>query len=417
MKKISLILFVLVSFGLIAKAHHYPVVNGYGNSFVFDEDGITFSVYPDGEFDFFIEPLINSVCVNTASGGFSFNSGYDYSPYLQYDDYGAVIQVENVPVYYDYYGRVSQIGDVAVNYRNRRVCQVGGLFVQYNHYGYYVGHTGFINMWNPYYTHRPHYSYFARPLINLCLVNLYAYRAHYRPIRHVYYRPYAPRARPHYATIGHTYSPSGRGVSFHYRQSANRNETAFHRGDKKVAKEVVRNTTTSRNMNSTQSVNRGSNSIANRPSTKQPSANRIKPNRRTSTSTAANRLGRKAPNSIRNNSNNISVNRGTSNRPKPVQVNSRPTSRNTQSNSINRNTGTRNGATVKPKSRNLSSQSKPNRVTSNSARGESGTVPSANRSSSNKRTSLAKASSGQAKSESIRGTGSSSRNSRSRTLK
>ena len=83
----------------------------YDNSFIFIESGITFSVYPDGEFDFYIENQVTG-----RKNGVTFNSGYDYSPFAQYDDYGAVIQVENVPIFYDYYGRVSEIGDVDINY-------------------------------------------------------------------------------------------------------------------------------------------------------------------------------------------------------------------------------------------------------------------------------------------------------------
>ena len=31
----------------------------YGNSFIFVENGVTFSVYPDGEFDFYIDNQVN----------------------------------------------------------------------------------------------------------------------------------------------------------------------------------------------------------------------------------------------------------------------------------------------------------------------------------------------------------------------
>ena len=383
MKKISLILLVLASFGLTASAHHYPVVNGYGNSFVFDEDGITFSVYPDGEFDFYIEPVINSICVNTAVGGFSFNSGYDYSPFLQYDDYGAVIQVENVPIYYDYYGRVSQIGDVAVNYRNRRVCQVGGLFVHYNHLGHYVNHTGFINMWNPYFVYRPYYTYFARPVVNLCLVNFHPYRMHYRPIRHVYYRPYAPRVRPHYATIGHTYSPSGRVVSSYYRQSASRNETAYHRGHRKVTKESVRNSTTSRNLNSTHTNNRDRSSVGKRPSSNRQVATSSRPSRETASRASASRGGTKQPSSVRNGSNSGRLNRGTTtSRPKPTAVNSRPSSRTNHSSTASRNSGVRKGSSSRTNS--LSTQTRPNRVGSSTSKAGNRVSQSSNRGSSNR---------------------------------
>jgi hypothetical protein len=76
----------------------------YNNSFIFVENGITFSVYPDGEFDFYIDNRVNvGANVNFGSTNITFNSGYDYNPYVQYDDYGAVIQVQNVPVVYFYY--------------------------------------------------------------------------------------------------------------------------------------------------------------------------------------------------------------------------------------------------------------------------------------------------------------------------
>ena len=262
MKKLSLVLFVLTLLGNSTSAHHYSVVNGYGDSFVFNEDGITFSVYPDGEFDFFIEPVINSVCVNTAIGGFTFNTGYDYSPFLQYDDYGAVIQVENVPIYYDYYGRVSQIGNVPITYRNRRVCQVGGLVIYYNNYGRYTHCTGYINAWNPYFVYRPFYTYFTRPVVNLCLVRYNPYRIHYQPVRHVYYRPYAPRVRPHYATVGHTYTPNGNVVSTYYRQAPRSSESAYHRGHTKITREYVAKNPSRLPANSTGKVSSDRSSVA-----------------------------------------------------------------------------------------------------------------------------------------------------------
>jgi len=99
----------------------------YSNSFIFVENGITFSVYRDGEFDFFIDNRVNvGANVNFGRTNITFNSGFDYSPFTQYDDYGAVIQVENVPIFYDFYGRVSQIGDVNIFYnRFGRVNRVG----------------------------------------------------------------------------------------------------------------------------------------------------------------------------------------------------------------------------------------------------------------------------------------------------
>ena len=192
----------------------------YDNSFIFVENGITFSVYPDGEFDFYIENYVTG-----RRDGITFNSGYDYSPYAQYDDYGAVIQVENVPIYYDYYGRVSQIGDVDINYRNSRVRSIGGMFVFYNNRGFYDYHTGYINIYNRNYVYRPFHRWFARPAVNLCLVYNRPYRRYYTPIRYTYYSPYRFNQRNAYVKVGRE-----------HRYNRVRNERAsIYRNDKRVA--------------------------------------------------------------------------------------------------------------------------------------------------------------------------------------
>ncbi|MDT7827061.1 hypothetical protein RQM65_00095 [Pricia sp. S334] len=208
----NLILFLSVLFvgtsGAFAKALDTPEnlesrAYRYDDSFIFVEDGITFSVYPDGEFDFYIE--------NQVSGrrhGITFNSGYNYNPYVQYDDYGAVIQVENVPVFYDHYGRVVQIGDVDIDYRRNRVRRVGGMHVYYNRRGFYDYHTGYINVFNRHYLYRPFHAFFARPAVELCLVYNRPYRRYYSPVRYTYYSPYHYNTRRAYAKIGrpHRYS-------------------------------------------------------------------------------------------------------------------------------------------------------------------------------------------------------------------
>ena len=119
-------------------------VRGYGNSFIFVEDGVTFSVYPDGEFDFYMDSRVNvGVGARIGNVGITFNSGFNYDPFVQYDDYGAVIQVENTPIFYDYYGRVSQIGNVDIWYNNGRVRRIGGLHIYYNRgvFSHYSGET------------------------------------------------------------------------------------------------------------------------------------------------------------------------------------------------------------------------------------------------------------------------------------
>lgn len=174
--------------------------HGYGNSFIFVENGVTFSVYPDGEFDFYMDNRVNvGVGAQIGNVGITFNSGYNYNPYVQYDDYGAVIQVENIPIYYDYYGRVSRIGDVDIYYNHGRVRRIGGMHVYYN--GAVFSHfTGFINIYNRHYVYRPFHRYFLRP--SIAIVYTTPYRRYYRPVRYTYYVPYRDNHRKVYVAIG-----------------------------------------------------------------------------------------------------------------------------------------------------------------------------------------------------------------------
>ncbi len=197
----------------------------YGQPFIFTENGITFSVYPDGEFDFYMNDRV-AVGANVSFGNtnITFNSGYNYDAYVQYDDYGAVIQVENIPVYYDYYGRVSQIGNVNIWYRNGRVHRIGGMNVYYNPRGVFTHYTGYVNIYNRHYVYRPWHGYFVRPAVGFCLVYNRPYRRYYSPVRYSYYRPYAHNYRRAYARVGHQYK---------HHKSHKRDH--IYRNDKRVA--------------------------------------------------------------------------------------------------------------------------------------------------------------------------------------
>jgi len=185
MKKLVLLMTVLFFGGttsvLATNNTSNNFVRGYGNSFIFVENGIEFSVFPDGQFDFYMQnygPNV-SVGVNTPGVSISFNSGYDYNPYIQYDDFGAILQIENTPIYYDYYGRVTQIGNVNIHYNSfGRIARVGGLYVHYNSHRVYTHFTGFINIYNRAYVYRPWHHYYVIPPVNYCVV--YA-----RPYRHI----------------------------------------------------------------------------------------------------------------------------------------------------------------------------------------------------------------------------------------
>lgn len=198
---------------------------GYQDALIFVESGITFSVYPDGEYDFFIDnPNYVGVDYRTRNVSISFNSGFNYNPWVQYDDYGAVIQIENTPIYYDFYGRVSRIGGLNIFYQRGRVSRIGGLYVYYDGYGRFARFNGYINMYNRLYVHRPVYSFFTRPAVSFCLVNTRPYRRYYHPVRYTYYRPYRNNHRRAYAPVGRTY---------HYKESNPRRNV--YRNDRRVA--------------------------------------------------------------------------------------------------------------------------------------------------------------------------------------
>lgn len=160
----------------------------YGQRFIFVEGGVEFSVFPDGQFDFVYlgrKRASNfSLQIGSPNVNISFNAGYDYDMYVQYDMYGAVIQIENVPVYYDVYGRIVQAGNVHISYKGWHLVRIGGLFVHYDHYGHYSHYSGFINRWNRHYIARPWHRYYVRPVYSHCIVYDFPYRRHYDPIRY-----------------------------------------------------------------------------------------------------------------------------------------------------------------------------------------------------------------------------------------
>lgn len=172
---------------------------GYGNSFIFVEQGIEFAVFPDGQFDFNLDRYATNFGVNANLGNanISFNTGFGYDAYIQYDDFGAVIQIENVPIFYDHFGRIVQAGNVFINYNNRGfVNRVGGMNIFYNRFNVFTHHTGFINRWNRAYVFRPWHQFYVIPRAQFCVLWNRPYRQFYNPIRHNWYRPYRNNARP-----------------------------------------------------------------------------------------------------------------------------------------------------------------------------------------------------------------------------
>ena len=219
---------------------------GYGKSFIFVEDGIEFSVFPDGQFDFYMQnygPNV-SVNINTPNASFSFNNGYDYGAYVQYDEFGAVIQIENTPIYYDWYGRVSQIGNVRIYYTAYGyVNRIGGLYIYYNSHRAFSHCTGYINTFNPYYVYRPWHVYYRIPVVDYCVVYHTPYRRYYTPVRYVYTSPYVNNYRRGTAVA----SRRGNTIQRSTRYATVQRAGATPRRDTAIANSNVRNNNSVRN--------------------------------------------------------------------------------------------------------------------------------------------------------------------------
>ena len=180
-------------------------VRNYSNAFIFNERGIEFAVFPDGQFDFNILNRRggvfsgNQIDVNVGfnvQGYVSFNSGYQFDHFIQYDDFGAVIQIQNVAIFYDYFGRVRQIGNVSIHYNhNGYVRQIGGLYIGYRPNLNFYYH-GYVNSRNRFYTQRPWHVYYRRPSVQTCVVDYRPYRRYYTPNRRHYTSPYRNNRRP-----------------------------------------------------------------------------------------------------------------------------------------------------------------------------------------------------------------------------
>lgn len=214
-----------MSFSLNATIVNSEESTFYGNngkSYIFVVQNVEFSVFPDGQFDFtYIGDYNNTnVTLSSPNASISFNSGYNYDMFVQYDEYGAVVQVEDVSVYYDEYGRIAQAGEVEIRYSNRRIVRVGGLYVHYNYYGYYSHSTGYINPFNYYYVYRPWHTFYVKPLYASCIVYDYPYRRYYSPVRYSYYdhhNYYTKRGRNNVAYSNGRRSFNKPGSRVHYK--------------------------------------------------------------------------------------------------------------------------------------------------------------------------------------------------------
>jgi len=264
MKTITLIL-ALLFVGVTASANtagNTFAPYKYGEAFIFVEGGVEFAVYPNGEFDFHYNPrFLNTSIAHIPNPGrnISYNAGYNYDAFVQYDDFGAVIQIENVPVYYDFYGRLIQAGDVVIRYDNQgRIARVGGMSIRYNRFNQPIRYVGIINHYNTRYVYRPWHQYYMRPHMNYRVVYYEPYRAFYEPVRMNYFQYNTfYQNNNYYYNKSNFYRPGQQVASYNYgrRTTQERDVTPALRSSENV-------TRTSTEVNTDKAVVRSNNTIS-----------------------------------------------------------------------------------------------------------------------------------------------------------
>jgi hypothetical protein len=249
MKNLLLMCMVLLG-GVYTTAANSPAEDwrfrSFNDRFIFVENGIEFAVFPDGQFDFNYLDYGPNLNVNFGAGGtfVSFNTGFQYDRFVQYDIYGAVIQIEGTPIFYDAWGRVAQIGSVNINYRNGFINRLGGLRVFYNGPGVISHYRGFINTFNRFYVYQPWHRFYTVPVLNRCVVWNNPYRRFYNPIRFdwAYHRLHWNSP----AYYNGYYLRGNRARSF-YRPSDRVNYRSFETGRRNSRGLAVANRSTARN--------------------------------------------------------------------------------------------------------------------------------------------------------------------------
>ncbi len=118
----------------------------------FVERGVSFYVFPNGEFDFNTHRSVyrrgRRGGVNTTFGApgvrFNYNSRRaGFGIRIEHDRFGKIRRVGNTFVNYDRFGRVKRIGSVYMRYgRHGNLTQIGGLQLRYSRWGRLLWHRG-----------------------------------------------------------------------------------------------------------------------------------------------------------------------------------------------------------------------------------------------------------------------------------
>ncbi|MBS3992359.1 MAG: hypothetical protein KGZ87_01415 [Bacteroidetes bacterium] len=159
MKKLALFILVM---GLVIPTIAASTINHSYNTeydkyrpIEFEEDGILFFVFPDGEFEFEV------LYPRHVELGFRFRNGHirlgKHLPLrIEQDRYGNIYRIENILIDYNRFGKVSRIGSVDIHYNHGRIRTIGYMDIIYrqNYIFECVGHVKHKN----YYSYDNHYN-------------------------------------------------------------------------------------------------------------------------------------------------------------------------------------------------------------------------------------------------------------------
>ncbi len=174
MTKITLLVAAILLFGNAAKASEIINYSGERTTSIFNlndpieftERGITFYVFPNGEFDFnTVQSQGNSIYYRRgrnlaigASGVRNFYASPNNVVRIEHDAMGRIRRIGNVFVNYDYLNRIKRIGTIYMSYNRFALDQVGGLRIIYNKRGQIINTFGSVNGCQSNYYYNSHYQ-------------------------------------------------------------------------------------------------------------------------------------------------------------------------------------------------------------------------------------------------------------------
>lgn len=116
--------------------------------FEFNERGIQFFVFADGQFDFNTRPeSCNNGGYYYKGAGTRNNDNHESENFgvrIEQDNFGRIRRVGNTFINYDNQNRVARIGSIFLRYNRFALCQIGGLQLVYNRFGDLVDTFGSV---------------------------------------------------------------------------------------------------------------------------------------------------------------------------------------------------------------------------------------------------------------------------------